>query len=287
MARELVAVMDQAGLSNMDLTCLPATLHNRPGGIPAAVRAKIRAARPRYERIFIAYADCGTGGLLDAMLAGEGVERLPGAHCYEFYAGSSAFAEMSAEEPGTFFLTDFLARNFDRLVIKGLGLDRHPELLPAYFGNYRRLVYLAQADDPGLVRAARRAARRLGLAFELRRTGYGDLATSVVAAAGVTSGADPRSRDSLAPGASNVERRPRGGTESVDSLPSAQEIGSLGHLPDRSLRLGQETTGRHARGGRWLRPVQGPAGILREAQETAAPAGTANSATTANSARAT
>ena len=182
-------MIDQAGLTNVDLTCLPATLHNRPGGIPAAVRAKVRAARPRYERIFIAYADCGTGGLLDAMLADEGVERLPGAHCYEFYAGSAAFAAMADEEPGTFYLTDFLARNFDRLVWVGLGLDRHPELLPTYFGNYRRLIYLAQTDDPDLVRGAQRAARRLGLAFELRRTGYGELAMSVVKAAAVTSDA--------------------------------------------------------------------------------------------------
>ena len=184
LARELVAVIDQAGLANVDLTCLPATLHNRPGGIPALVREKIHAARPRYQQIFIAYADCGTGGLLDAMLADEGVERLPGAHCYEFYAGAQAFAAITDEEIGTFFLTDFLARNFDRLVIKGLGLDAHPELLPVYFGNYTRLVYLAQTDDPKLVTTARRAARRLGLAFEHRRTGYGDLGTSLIAAAG-------------------------------------------------------------------------------------------------------
>jgi len=183
LARELVAVIDQAGLANVDLACLPATLHNRPGGIPAAVRAKILAARPRYERIFTAYADCGTGGLLDAVLADEGVERLPGAHCYEFYSGTPAFTAMTDEDPATFFLTDFLARNFERLVIAGLGLDRHPELLPVYFGNYHRLVYLAQTDDPALVAAARRAARRLGLAFEMRRTGYGDLATSITAAA--------------------------------------------------------------------------------------------------------
>jgi hypothetical protein len=184
LARELVAVIDQAGLTNVDLTCLPATLHNRPGGIPAAVRAKIREARPRYEKIFIAYADCGTGGLLDLALADEGVERLPGAHCYEFYSGGAAFAAIHDEDPGTFYLTDFLAQNFDRLVIQGLGLDRHPELLPTYFGNYHRLIYLAQTEDLALVRAARRAARRLGLAFELRHTGYGDLATSVITAAG-------------------------------------------------------------------------------------------------------
>jgi hypothetical protein len=189
LARELVAVIDQAGLANVDLTCLPATLHNRPGGIPALVRAKIQEARPRYERIFIAYADCGTGGLLDRMLADEDVERLPGAHCYEFYAGTPAFTAMTDDDPATFFLTDFLARNFDRLVIRGLGLDRHPELLATYFGNYHRLIYLAQTDDPALVVAARRAARRLGLAFELRPTGYGDLATSLRAAAAPTSAA--------------------------------------------------------------------------------------------------
>jgi hypothetical protein len=190
LARELVAVIDQAGLANVDLTCLPATLHNRPGGIPAAVRAKIRAARPRYERIFIAYADCGTGGLLDAMLADEGIERLPGAHCYEFYAGAGAFAAITDDDPATFFLTDFLARNFERLVIVGLGLDRHPELLPVYFGNYHRLIYLAQTDDPALLAAARRAASRLGLAFEVRRTGYGELGTAVRQAA-ATAAATP------------------------------------------------------------------------------------------------
>ena len=183
LARELVAVIDQAGLVNVDLTCLPATLHNRPGGIPALVREKIRAARPRYKNIFIAYADCGTGGLLDAVLADEGVERLPGAHCYEFFAGASTFAAITDEELGTFFLTDFLARNFDRLIVRGLGLDTHPELLPIYFGNYTRLVYLSQTDDPTLLAAARRGARRLGLAFEQRRTGYGELATSIGQAA--------------------------------------------------------------------------------------------------------
>ena len=179
LANELVALTRH--LPNVDITCLPATLHNRPGGIPAAVRDRIRRRRAGYDRVFVAYADCGTGGLLDPVIAEEGVERLSGAHCYEFYAGREAFEQMSAEEPGTFYLTDFLARNFDRLVVGALGLDRHPELRDAYFGNYRRLVYLAQTDDPALVKTARRAARRLGLTFEHRQTGYGELATTIAA----------------------------------------------------------------------------------------------------------
>jgi uncharacterized protein DUF1638 len=181
LARELVDLT--RGLANVDLTCLPATLHNRPGGIPAAVRERIRTRRAGYDRVFVAYADCGTGGMLDRVIEEEGVDRLPGAHCYEFYAGRPDFARLTGEEPATFFLTDFLARNFDRLVWRGLGLDRHPELLPDYFRNYRRLVYLSQRDDPELVVTARRAAARLGLAFEHRVTGYGELATSIVAAA--------------------------------------------------------------------------------------------------------
>lgn len=181
LARELVALTRD--LPNVDVTCLPATLHNRPGGIPGAVRDRIRRRRAGYDRVFVAYADCGTGGLLDPVIEQEGVERLAGAHCYEFYAGREAFERLSTDEPGTFYLTDFLARNFDRLVIEPLGLVRHPELRDTYFGNYRRLVYLAQTEDPGLVRTARRAARRLGLSFELRRTGYGELATTIAAVA--------------------------------------------------------------------------------------------------------
>ena len=177
LARELVALTRRAGVPEMDLTCLPATLHNRPEKIPEAVRARIRRARAAgRERIFVAYADCGTGGLLDRALEEEGVERMDGAHCYEVYAGSAAFAAMAEEELGTFYLTDFLVRNFDRLVVRGLGLDRHPELLETYFGNYTRLVYLSQVEDRALLTAARRAATRLGLAFAHRHTGLEALA---------------------------------------------------------------------------------------------------------------
>jgi len=183
LARELAALT--RGLPGVDVTCLPPLLHNRPERIPDAVRAKVREARAsgRYERVFVAYADCGTGGRLDRVLAEEGgIERLPGAHCYEFYAGSAHFARLADEEPGTFWLTDFLVRTFDRLVIRGLGIDRHPELLPVYFANYRRVVYLSQTDDPALVEAARTAADRLGLAFEHRPVGYGDLAPALLVA---------------------------------------------------------------------------------------------------------
>jgi hypothetical protein len=189
LARELVALTRRAGFPDVDLTCLPAKLHNRPQLIPAAVEARIRRARAEgYDQIFVAYADCGTGGQLDRVLEAEGVARLDGAHCYEFYAGRAAFAALSDEEPGTFYLTDFLARNFDRLVVRGLGLDRHPELLPMYFGNYRRLLFLAQTDDEDLTRTAEAAARRLRLAFERRFVGLGELAPAVTAfAAGAAS----------------------------------------------------------------------------------------------------
>jgi hypothetical protein len=180
LAVELVELTRRAGLPAMDLTCLPASLHNRPEQIPGRVRARIgRARADGYDRIFVAYADCGTGGLLDRMLEAEGVARLEGAHCSEIYAGRAAFAALSDEEPGTFYLTDYLVRNFERLVVRGLGLDRHPELLPIYFGNYRRLVYLAQTDDPELAAGAERAARRLGLAFERRLVGLGELAPAI------------------------------------------------------------------------------------------------------------
>lgn len=193
LARELVALTRRAGLPAVDLTCLPASLHNRPERIPGAVRSRIQRARADgYDRIFVAYADCGTGGRLDRVLSEEGVARLAGAHCYEVYAGSAAFAALQDEEPGTFYLTDFLVRNFEGLVVRGLGLDRHPELLPIYFGNYRRLVYLAQTSDPALDAAAHAAADRLGLAFERRSTGFGELGVAIAAVADLDSHARNR-----------------------------------------------------------------------------------------------
>ncbi|MBB99385.1 MAG: hypothetical protein CML67_07590 [Rhodobacteraceae bacterium] len=177
LANEVLAITRQHALTHIDLQCLPAQLHNRPEKIPDAVRRAIHVARHDYQHILIGYGDCGTGGLLDTVLAEERVERLPGAHCYAFFAGLEVFDAEAEAEPGTFYLTDFLARHFETLVIRPLGLDSHPELRDAYFGNYTRLLYLAQTDDPDLDDRARRAAERLGLAYARRRTGYGLLET--------------------------------------------------------------------------------------------------------------
>jgi Protein of unknown function (DUF1638) len=180
LAREINALKRASGWDALDITCLPPELHNHPEKIPASVAAAIRAARADFERIFVAYADCGTGGLLDRVLETEGVERLPGAHCYEFYATAPVFAALADAEPGTFYLTDFLVRHFERLVAGTLGIDRHPELVAEYFRNYQRVVYLTQVTDPGLSVEAAQIAARLGLAFEERLTGYGDLGTTLV-----------------------------------------------------------------------------------------------------------
>jgi hypothetical protein len=176
LAREIVALKRANHWAALDVTCLPAELHNRPEQIPAAVRAAIRENRSRYPAIFVAYADCGTGGRLDGVLQEEGVERLPGAHCYEFFATSTLFHALAAAEPGTFYLTDFLLRHFERLVTQGLGLDRHPELADQYFRHYRRLTYLAQTRNEAALEQARAIAVRMNLEFEYRFTGYGELA---------------------------------------------------------------------------------------------------------------
>jgi hypothetical protein len=184
LARELLALTRD--LPGVKVICVDAALHMRPERIAGAVATRIARARRDYGpdlRIFVAYADCGTRGSLDEVLAAAGVERIAGAHCYEFYAGAATFGALQEEDPATFYLTDFLTRQFDTLIIRGLGLDRHPELMPLYFGNYRRLVYLAQGDDPALLEAARTAADRLGLTFEERKTGFGELATAINGAA--------------------------------------------------------------------------------------------------------
>ena len=171
LAPDLVRVRDLNGWNHIDFQCLPAELHNKPQLIPQQVRNKIRENRDQYEHIFIGYSDCGTGGLLDDVIAEENVERLPGAHCYEMFAGSARFHALHEAELGTFYLTDFLARHFDRLVVKGLGIDRFPELKDQYFSNYRKLVYLSQLDDNELEAKAKQAADFLGLDYEKVVTG--------------------------------------------------------------------------------------------------------------------
>jgi Protein of unknown function (DUF1638) len=179
LATELRVVLGRQGLDDIEVRYLPANLHNRPERIVPAIRELIDADRLDRD-VFIAYADCGTGGALDAFLAERPeIGRLPGAHCYEFFAGSDRFAALHNAEPGTFYLTDFLAKHFDLLVWQGLGLDHHPALRDQYFGNYRRLVLLSQSDDRSVVQAATDAAERLGLEFVHEHTGLQPFAEAV------------------------------------------------------------------------------------------------------------
>jgi Protein of unknown function (DUF1638) len=178
-AREVLAVIRLNRWTHVDVRCLPAKLHATPEKIAGAVDAKLTELEGRYDRVFVAYADCGTGGALDKVLNRHNVERLPGAHCYGFLAGNAAWDAMQEEEVGTYYLTDFLARHFESIVVRPFKLDVHPELVQMMFGNYTRLMYLAQTDDPSLRERAEAAAAFLGLRFEQRRTGYGDLLPSL------------------------------------------------------------------------------------------------------------
>ena len=175
LAKEITTLIDLNQWSHLRVQCVPAKIHNTPEKIPDAVRTLIHKARDKYPHIYIAFADCGTGGLLDTVIKEENVERLPGAHCYEFFAGSETFKAMSDDALGTFYLTDFLARHFDRIIIEELGIAKHPELRDMYFGNYTKLIYLAQTDNPELIEMAQDAASKLNLEYEYRRTDYGDL----------------------------------------------------------------------------------------------------------------
>jgi len=177
LAHEIVAIKAVNGWDHLDLQCLPAIFHNSPEKITPGIEAAVAAHRKDYDEILVVYADCGTGGLLEAACKRLGVEMLEGPHCYSFYEGNAAFA--ARDEITAFYLTDFLVRQFDAFVWKPLGLDRHPELRSAYFGNYTKLVYQAQIDDPALTEKAKACAARLGLAFERRFTGYGDLAVAL------------------------------------------------------------------------------------------------------------
>ena len=183
LAREILALKAANGWDHLDLHCLPANLHLWPDRIPDAVEEAVRRLAPRYASVFVVYADCGTGGLLQARCETLGVEMVEGPHCYAFFEGNAAFAAHAETEITAFYLTDFLVRQFDAFVWKPMGFDRHPELIPMMFGNYERLVYLAQTDDPALDTRAAQAAERLGLAYERRFTGYGDLAPALARAA--------------------------------------------------------------------------------------------------------
>ncbi len=177
LAHEILALKRLNGWTHLDLQCLPANLHLWPDRIPAAVEAAVKARRAEYEDVFVVYADCGTGGLLAAKCAELGVGMVEGPHCYSFFEGNAAFAAHAEDEITAFYLTDFLVRQFDAFVWKPMGFDRHPELVEMMFGNYEKLIYQAQTDDPALDEKARACAGRLGLAYERRLTGYGDLAT--------------------------------------------------------------------------------------------------------------
>ncbi|MGI9354734.1 MAG: DUF1638 domain-containing protein [Rhizobiaceae bacterium] len=179
-AREILAVCDQLGLDHIDLKCLPAMWHHYPAKIVPGVEAAIAESRAEgFEKIFIAYADCGTGGHLDTVCKKHGVERIAGPHCFSFYMGNEAFADEGDDLITTFFMTDFLARHFETFLVKPLGLDRHPELRDMYFSNYTRLLYIAQTQDAELEIDAQKAAEFLGLAYEKRQAGYGDLAPAL------------------------------------------------------------------------------------------------------------
>ena len=179
LAAELAALKRTNSWDQIDVQCMDAALHNRPEHIATRLEALLADQRGNYDRFFIAYADCGTHGGVDEVARKFGAERLPGAHCYEFYASSAVFRALSDAEPGTFYLTDFLAKHFDRLVVTDLKLDQYPELEPQLFGHYRKVVYLAQVHDDTLRASATCAAERLGLPLEIIETGYGQLASSL------------------------------------------------------------------------------------------------------------
>ena len=181
LAREILDLKKAKGWDHMDLTCLPAKLHLYPEKITEAVIDSVAKHRASYDEIFVVYADCGTGGLLQTACDNMGVQMVSGPHCYSFFEGNERFAGISESEFTAFYLTDFLVRQFEAFIIKPMGLDRHPELRDMYFGNYEKLVYQAQTDDPALTKKAKEAAETLGLAFERRLTGYGDLEVTLKA----------------------------------------------------------------------------------------------------------
>lgn len=179
LARELLVITAQFPDGEVDLTCLPASWHNHPERIVPGLRRKVASLRRKGRRVAVVYGDCGTGGEIDDFLRREKITRIPGPHCYEMYLQQPAFDDEMDREIGTFFLTDYMVRHFERIVMQGMGLRRHPQLRDMYFGNYARVLYIAQTRDPALERKAKAAARELGLAYEYRFAGFGRLTSWV------------------------------------------------------------------------------------------------------------
>jgi hypothetical protein len=179
LSHEIVHLIRVNNWTHLELTCLPAKIHHTPAKIPDAVRRKIHENRAAYARIFVMFGDCGTAGLLDKMLAEEGVERIEGPHCFSFLAGNTDFEMWTQDEITAFYLSDFFCWNFDRIVWEGLGLDRRDDLAEFVFANYEKVVYMAQTEDPALQVKAREIASRLNLDYEYRYVGYGDMKASM------------------------------------------------------------------------------------------------------------
>ncbi len=171
-SHELVALTQANQWSHLEIQCLPAHWHNTPDKITPGVEKKIIDNQEQFDRILVAYGDCGSGGQLDTMLAKyDNIERLPGAHCYSFFAGKPIFEQFNEEEIGTFYLTDYLAEHFDRLILDELGIKKNPELRDMYFGNYKRVLYLTQIENVARKEKAKLAAKALGLPLEVYHTG--------------------------------------------------------------------------------------------------------------------
>ena len=178
LGREIVDLIEMNRWQHLDVTCLPAKLHHQPSRIPEAIRTKIRANRPAFENIYVLYGDCGTGGELDRVLEEEGgIERIPGPHCFSFFAGNSAFEARADDDMTSFFLTDYFCQHFDKFVWQALGLDRHPDMPQFVFGNYEKLIFMPQTVNPALEVKAKEIAERLELVYEYRFVGYGELAS--------------------------------------------------------------------------------------------------------------
>lgn len=182
LGREIIDLIEMNRWTHLDVTCLPAKLHHNPQLIPEAVRKKIRAGKDKFDKIYVLYGDCGTGGLLDKVLDEEGgIERIPGPHCFSFFMGNDRFASYSEDEITTFYLTDYFCRFFEKFVWEALGLHKHRDMLEFIFGNYTKLVFMPQVEDPELELKAREIAVRLKLDYEYRFCGYGDLGTAIQA----------------------------------------------------------------------------------------------------------